>query len=209
MDERSGRVALAAQCRAKREAAGVSLREMGKRTFRDPSVISRFERGMQTPHDLDGLLRAYDTLTPVDGTTQRPFATVRKPRALSLEREPSWFRPALWLIVALRWVLVLGVVLDALPAGGTIATVVVLLSTVPLFVHDCWRLLDGLGKAPTVELAVVAGDAAIIAGVSLFAMSGHLLQQDLLFTVAELVTLAGLDTRLVAHLYRQDSAPTA
>lgn len=49
--------------------AGVSLSQMAKRLHRDASSLSRFERGLGTPRDLDAVLTAY-------GALPRPRATV-------------------------------------------------------------------------------------------------------------------------------------
>jgi transcriptional regulator with XRE-family HTH domain len=45
-----------------RIAAGVVLRDLATRLHRDPSALSRFERGMVLPRDVDSLVAAYDLL---------------------------------------------------------------------------------------------------------------------------------------------------
>jgi transcriptional regulator with XRE-family HTH domain len=53
---------LAEMCRTQRLQAGVSLAEMAARTHRDPSTLSRFERGLTLPKDLHALVSAYEEL---------------------------------------------------------------------------------------------------------------------------------------------------
>ena len=58
-------------CRQLREAAGISLETMAKRTFRDKSTLSRFENGRTTPSDVAALVTQYEGLgSPVAGGTQ-------------------------------------------------------------------------------------------------------------------------------------------
>ena len=59
-------------CRQLREAAGISLETMAKRTFRDKSTLSRFENGKTTPSDVESLMNQYEGLaSPVAAQTQR------------------------------------------------------------------------------------------------------------------------------------------
>jgi transcriptional regulator with XRE-family HTH domain len=59
-------------CRQLREAAGISLETMAKRTFRDKSTLSRFENGRTTPSDVESLITQYEGLvSPVAADTQR------------------------------------------------------------------------------------------------------------------------------------------
>jgi transcriptional regulator with XRE-family HTH domain len=59
-------------CRQLREAAGISLETMAKRTFRDKSTLSRFENGKTSPADVASLITQYEGLgDPVAGATQR------------------------------------------------------------------------------------------------------------------------------------------
>jgi Helix-turn-helix domain len=58
-------------CRQLREAAGISLETMAKRTFRDKSTLSRFENGKTTPADAGRLITQYEDLAdPVAGAPQ-------------------------------------------------------------------------------------------------------------------------------------------
>lgn len=58
-------------CRQLREAAGISLETMAKRTFRDKSTLSRFENGKTTPADVGSLVTQYEGLgDPVAGAVQ-------------------------------------------------------------------------------------------------------------------------------------------
>jgi transcriptional regulator with XRE-family HTH domain len=59
-------------CRQLREAAGISLETMARRSFRDKSTLSRFENGKTTPADVGSLLAQYEELgDPVAAISQR------------------------------------------------------------------------------------------------------------------------------------------
>jgi hypothetical protein len=63
---------IAEMCRGRREAAGISLEKWAQMTHRSASSLSRFERGLSRPHDLDTLVSQYVGLpTPSGGAQQR------------------------------------------------------------------------------------------------------------------------------------------
>lgn len=53
-----------ADLRRLREKAGVSIHELARKLHRDPSSLSRFERGLQVPRDIDDVIAAYLELAP-------------------------------------------------------------------------------------------------------------------------------------------------
>ena len=58
-------------CRQQREAAGISLETMAKRTFRDKSTLSRFENGKTSPADVGTLVTQYEALgDPIESEVQ-------------------------------------------------------------------------------------------------------------------------------------------
>src|SRR3954468_10205698 len=78
--------------RSQRQKAGVSLEQMAKITHRDPSTLSRFERGLSAPRDLDAVVAAYQGL---EGTDERAIA-----RAAHAEREVRRWPPVYVALVA-------------------------------------------------------------------------------------------------------------
>lgn len=54
-----------AECRRLREGAQVSIHEMARKLHRDPSSLSRWERGLQIPRDVEHVIAAYRALEPM------------------------------------------------------------------------------------------------------------------------------------------------
>jgi transcriptional regulator with XRE-family HTH domain len=62
---------IAEMCRGRREAAGISLEKWAQMTHRSASSLSRFERGLSRPKDLDTLVSQYVGLPTPSGDAQQ------------------------------------------------------------------------------------------------------------------------------------------
>jgi Helix-turn-helix domain len=170
-----------ADCRARRKAAGLSLRQMANRAHLDYSALSRFERGERTPADLDHVLRAYAALVP----RTRPQVTTRK-------QQPGWVRPAVWLFVVGSWSLLALAVVTGIELVLDVWRGSVVLAAFPLLVRDVGQglVLSGSGRA------VVFGDAAVMAGLMIGIWSVES-DEDVIAAVGSVILLGGLHTRLL------------
>lgn len=100
-----------ADCRGLREAAQVSIHELARQLHRDPSSLSRWERGQQVPRDVDAVRAAYRALKPVaPHTLAQPHRTQQ--RTLTYHVEGRYLAALIG-----RWVL-FGVIVSFAEAAG-------------------------------------------------------------------------------------------
>jgi len=88
-----------ADCRRLREEAGVSIHELARKLHRDPSSLSRFERGQQVPRDVEAVLAAYLALEPRTRQVSAPSLETHASRTAILH--VRWW---MLLVIGARWV---------------------------------------------------------------------------------------------------------
>ena len=184
-----------ARCRAKREAAGVSLSDLSKRTHRSISALSRFETGKGTPHDVAELLRHYEDLEPRSGGDRRAQRHV----ATRMSRRIAQARVALAIFVGLKlaaWIALAPQKDDELAVGlsriqGIISSAVLLVAIV------VWMWNTNRGWALRLHLAAAG---VILVGL----MVRSITQFDVGAAPEAIVIYIGLDLMLVALIFQLD-----